>query len=354
MTKRKLFFWRARVALTACLILFFSVNSAFAGRRGKRCKPACPPPTCCTPCQPVVTCGDCSPCESGAVVEMHGHAEHAHAHEQAVEGQAKPSVVMPTPAAPKKRRWTMRLRRRYRPPIRKRPRPCPRPIRFRHSIQSRRLTQHLSMNPRSMNHRRLMNQRSMTNQQSMLQWKMLQRTKLQRMTAPRRWTTLSGAAPDIDAPAVDPGVDPEVDPAADPAGNDPFALPAEDEAMDDEAPLDEAPADEAPLDEAPVDEPDADEPDADKPAEDDPFGAYRPQNTQPELRVWTDVTGKHQVTAQLFEKLDGKVRLLKTNGRFSTVSLSKLSVGDREYLAESAISARLDRTGRPLIVFSAK
>ena len=50
------------------------------------------------------------------------------------------------------------------------------------------------------------------------------------------------------------------------------------------------------------------------------------------VRLWTDDSGSFRVDAQLIEVLDGKVRLLKTNGRQSTVPLDRLSQADRDYV----------------------
>jgi hypothetical protein len=50
------------------------------------------------------------------------------------------------------------------------------------------------------------------------------------------------------------------------------------------------------------------------------------------MRLWTDNTGKHQVRASLVMVLDGKVRLKKETGRFTTVPLTRLSVGDLTFV----------------------
>jgi uncharacterized cupin superfamily protein len=47
-----------------------------------------------------------------------------------------------------------------------------------------------------------------------------------------------------------------------------------------------------------------------------------------EMRTWTDNTGKYTVRARLVQVLDGKVRLQKESGRFTTVSFERLSKAD--------------------------
>jgi hypothetical protein len=69
------------------------------------------------------------------------------------------------------------------------------------------------------------------------------------------------------------------------------------------------------------------------PAVVDPFGSV--ERSQPQLLVmrrWQDNTGNFAVQAKLFEILDGKVRLLKDNGRTCTVPLHRLSRADAEYV----------------------
>ncbi len=54
------------------------------------------------------------------------------------------------------------------------------------------------------------------------------------------------------------------------------------------------------------------------------------------MRVWTDSTGKYQVRARLVEIADGKVRLLKESGRFTTVPLARLSTADLAFVRRQA------------------
>ncbi|HEX4144003.1 MAG TPA: SHD1 domain-containing protein [Pirellulales bacterium] len=50
------------------------------------------------------------------------------------------------------------------------------------------------------------------------------------------------------------------------------------------------------------------------------------------MRLWTDNTGKHQVRARLVMVLDGKIRLQKETGRFTTVPFERLSLGDLAFV----------------------
>lgn len=115
----------------------------------------------------------------------------------------------------------------------------------------------------------------------------------------------------------------------------PTETPAVDEpAADDLLPLDELPADDA----APVESDDLD----------DLFGershegpnqevsvatcvASRPASAM-SFRIWTDNTGNYQTVGQLVQVSDSHVRLLKDNGRFSTVPRTRLSQADLAYV----------------------
>ncbi|MEX2139607.1 MAG: SHD1 domain-containing protein [Pirellulales bacterium] len=85
-----------------------------------------------------------------------------------------------------------------------------------------------------------------------------------------------------------------------------------------------------------------------QPALDNPFAPPAPDrvsttNRAPELadamRVWTDITGKHQVRGQMKRILvaERKVRILKETGKYTTVPFAKLSVADRTFVARHAI-----------------
>ncbi len=76
-----------------------------------------------------------------------------------------------------------------------------------------------------------------------------------------------------------------------------------------------------------------------KPNDDDPFAA--PKTTKASrLRVWTDDSGTFQVRAELVQVLDGKVKLLKDNGKFSTVPTDRLSAADLAFVrSQSAVAS---------------
>jgi hypothetical protein len=59
-----------------------------------------------------------------------------------------------------------------------------------------------------------------------------------------------------------------------------------------------------------------------------------PAPRMPSMRMWLDNTGRFQTRARLAEILDGKVRLYKDNGRYSTVPLRRLSEVDLAYVRE--------------------
>lgn len=138
---------------------------------------------------------------------------------------------------------------------------------------------------------------------------------------------LFGDAPETPMPADEPAEQP-------PAEDDGFGGLFGDEPVED-APMEEAPPAEEP-EEAPADEPEDDSNEAD--AFEDLFG----QNERVlrldgglqsnNLRTWTDNTGRYQCQARLLVLLDGKVRLLKDNGRTSTVALYRLSKGDLDFV----------------------
>ncbi|MCY2994161.1 MAG: SHD1 domain-containing protein [Planctomycetota bacterium] len=69
-----------------------------------------------------------------------------------------------------------------------------------------------------------------------------------------------------------------------------------------------------------------------KPAADaaDPFSAVQPQELP--TRLWLDNTGSFQIRARLVGIEDGAIRLLKDNGKTSTVPLRRLSDADQQYV----------------------
>jgi hypothetical protein len=148
--------------------------------------------------------------------------------------------------------------------------------------------------------------------------------------APAETTPPAEATPEAAPPAE---AAPEEKPAEAPAEEplDLFGEPAETEtempAESEEQPVEEQPAEESTDD------------------TDDIFGASRGILREPgglashELRLWIDNTGNYSTRGRLISLLEGHVRLLKENGRTTTVPLSRLSVGDLEFVHRQA-SAR--------------
>lgn len=54
------------------------------------------------------------------------------------------------------------------------------------------------------------------------------------------------------------------------------------------------------------------------------------------MREWVDNTGTYTVKARLVQLMDGHVRLLKDNGRTTTVALSRLSENDIRFVERQA------------------
>ncbi len=73
------------------------------------------------------------------------------------------------------------------------------------------------------------------------------------------------------------------------------------------------------------------------PAQPQPVAAVPAPPAEPaapanEMRLWTDNTGNYTVMARLVVVLDGKVRLQKESGRFTTVPLERLSKPDLAFV----------------------
>lgn len=101
---------------------------------------------------------------------------------------------------------------------------------------------------------------------------------------------------------------------------------------EDEAPSgDEKPAPtERPADEAPGEEPS-------EKTEDDPFATL---DAHPEpVRRWIDSSGLHETIGRLVEVHPDRVRILKRNGRYTTVPMQRLSKHDQAYA--TAVGERL-------------
>jgi hypothetical protein len=59
-----------------------------------------------------------------------------------------------------------------------------------------------------------------------------------------------------------------------------------------------------------------------------------------EMRSWVDNTGSYSCNGRLISILDGHARLLKDNGRTTTVPLYRLSAGDLEFLHRQASASQ--------------
>jgi hypothetical protein len=76
-----------------------------------------------------------------------------------------------------------------------------------------------------------------------------------------------------------------------------------------------------------------------KPATDDPFAdpfKIAAESSLP-VRSWSDNTGSFAIEGRLIELLDGRIRILKTSGRTTTVPLRRLSDADRRYVEEVTV-----------------
>lgn len=98
-------------------------------------------------------------------------------------------------------------------------------------------------------------------------------------------------------------------------------------------------------------QPAADEPveERNEKAEDDPFAAV--DAAEEPVRRWIDSTGRHETIGRLVEVRPDSVRILKSNGRHTTVSFERLSRHDRAYVA--AVSERL-AARRPAVTDTAQ
>jgi hypothetical protein len=166
-------------------------------------------------------------------------------------------------------------------------------------------------------------------------------------------------------PAVEPEpapTDPATDAATERAPKKPAPKPAEENLFDeaDDEPAAEEPAEDkpAPMKKAPAEEPVEDlfgEPEAGTPAddqapaakesadeapaeekteqaEDDPFALL---DASPEpVRRWIDSTGRHQTIGRLVEVHPDRIRILKSNGHYTTVPLERLSRHDQSYVTQ--------------------
>lgn len=99
--------------------------------------------------------------------------------------------------------------------------------------------------------------------------------------------------------------------------------------------FDEPEATEPAVENVPAAKESADEPPAEEKteqAEDDPFAVL---DTSPEpVRRWIDASGRHETIGRLVEVHPDRVRILKSNGRYTTVALERLSRHDQSYVTQ--------------------
>jgi len=108
-------------------------------------------------------------------------------------------------------------------------------------------------------------------------------------------------------------------PAEEPV-EDLFGEPEAGTPADDKAPAAKESADEAPAEEKT------------EKAEDDPFALL---DASPEpVRRWIDSTGRHQTIGRLVEVHPDRIRILKSNGHYTTVPLERLSRHDQSYVTQ--------------------
>lgn len=151
-------------------------------------------------------------------------------------------------------------------------------------------------------------------------------------------TPAAPVTPPAEAPATPTAVPPQAPPAAPSAADDLFggSTPAEKAAEPAAAPATPPAAPEAKPEDKPAEKP------ADEKKADDIFGAAPSILKEAgglasnEMRLWTDNTGTFTCNARLVRFLDGQVRLLKDNGRTTTVSLSRLSPNDLAFVERQA------------------
>ena len=67
---------------------------------------------------------------------------------------------------------------------------------------------------------------------------------------------------------------------------------------------------------------------------------------QPSLRHWVDNTSTFSCQGRMLRMLDGKVQLLKDNGRTTTVPLARLSKADLEFVSRQASAQKAEVIGK--------
>jgi type VI secretion system secreted protein VgrG len=171
-------------------------------------------------------------------------------------------------------------------------------------------------------------------------------------TEPTTENVFAPSATESQPEADNPFAPPPANAASTP--DDPFRLPtdAAEPPMSEvnEAPMDNAPP--APIDDAPpapiIDSDEETTESVPSPALDNPFAdpaadrlSHRRPAPEPAdaMRLWTDITGKHQVRGQMKKILiaEQKVRILKDTGKYTTVPFARLSEADRTFVARHTI-----------------
>ena len=138
---------------------------------------------------------------------------------------------------------------------------------------------------------------------------------------------------DLFGEPTEPAPPVDTEPAEEPA-DEPFDLFGDPAETEPEMPAEEEPADEEPAEEEPAEEKSEDI--------DDIFGASRGVLREAgglaseDMRVWVDNTGSYSTRGRLLSLLDSHVRLLKDNGRTTTVPLYRLSPSDLEFVHRQA------------------
>ncbi len=152
---------------------------------------------------------------------------------------------------------------------------------------------------------------------------------------PTNETPAEPAAP-AEMPATEPAAPAET-PATEEPADDLFGGESADSAPAETTP----PATETAPTETPAETPAEGTPPAEEET-DDIFGAPRSVLREAgglasnEMRVWIDNTGRYSVNARLIRFLDGRVQLLKDNGRTTTVPLNRLSARDLRFVNRQA------------------
>jgi hypothetical protein len=80
--------------------------------------------------------------------------------------------------------------------------------------------------------------------------------------------------------------------------------------------------------------------DAAPPSEELPLETVSPSATE-DFRTWTDSTGEYRVEARLVSVENGMARLLKKNGKYTSVPVARLSKTDAEFIRRWAAAPRL-------------